>query len=213
MLRLLHPAMPFITEELWQRLAGGPTRPASIALVSYPQYRREATDFGAEREIGILQEIVTMARTLRAENKLDPKQRLAGTLFSANDTLLEIVRRHGEAIQKLANVGLTLEGGHFGGGTASGAGFGDGTGAGDEPGGLSAVRSTAEFDLMVRVPKSQEEAQGKRIAKEREQLEKNIANSKRQLSDEVFLGKAPQKVVDSIRAKLADYETQLAKLP
>jgi len=66
---------------------------------------------------------------------------------------------------------------------------------------------------MVRVPRSQEEAQGKRIAKEREQLEKNIANSKRQLSDEVFLGKAPQKVVDNIRAKLADYEAQLAKLP
>jgi valyl-tRNA synthetase len=211
MLRLLHPAMPFLTEELWQRLAAGPTRPVSIALVSYPQYRREATDFAAEREIGILQEIVTMARTLRAENKLDPKQRLAGTLFSANDTLLEIVRRHAEAMQKLANVSLTLESGHFGGGGGSGLGFGDGTG--DGLGGLSAVRSTAEFDLMVRVPRSQEEAQGKRIAKEREQLEKNIANSKRQLSDEVFLGKAPQKVVDNIRAKLADYEAQLAKLP
>ena len=65
---------------------------------------------------------------------------------------------------------------------------------------------------MLEVPKSQEEAKARREAKEREQLEKNIANSKRQLSDEVFLSKAPQKVVDSIRAKLADYEAQLAKL-
>ena len=48
--------------------------------------------------------------------------------------------------------------------------------------------------------------------KEREQLEKNIANSERQLADEVFLGKAPPKVVDSIRAKLADYKAQLDKL-
>jgi len=74
------------------------------------------------------------------------------------------------------------------------------------------MRSTAEFDLVLEVPQSQQEAQSKRIAKEREQLEKNIANSQRQLGDEVFLSKAPQKVVDSIRAKLADYEAQLAKL-
>jgi len=75
-----------------------------------------------------------------------------------------------------------------------------------------AVRSTMAFDLSIDVPAGQMEAQKKRIAKEREQLEKNIANSKRQLSDDVFLGKAPAKVVDSIRAKLAEYETQLTKI-
>ena len=62
------------------------------------------------------------------------------------------------------------------------------------------------------VPAGQMEAQKKRIAKEREQLEKNIINSKRQLSDEVFLGKAPAQVVDSIRVKLAEYEAQLARI-
>src|SRR6516164_2949474 len=71
-LRLLHPAMPFLTEELWQRLAAGRSdRPASIALAEYPQYRSSATDHAAEREIGILQEIVTLARNVRAESKLD----------------------------------------------------------------------------------------------------------------------------------------------
>jgi len=121
-----------------------------------------------------------------------------------------VVQRHAEAVQKLANLSLTLENGHFGGGAGSGFSFGNGTG--DGSGGSSVVRSTPQFDLMLWVPKSQEEAQAKRVAKEREQLEKNIANSKRQLADEVFVGKAPQKVVDSVRAKLADYETQLAKL-
>ena len=75
-----------------------------------------------------------------------------------------------------------------------------------------AVRSTADFDLSLTVPHTQLEAQRKRLEKEREQLEKNIVNSRRQLGDEVFLGKAPAKVVDSIRAKLAEYETQLAKI-
>ncbi len=79
--------------------------------------------------------------------------------------------------------------------------------------------SALEFDikLQARCPQvaldpQAEAAQRKRLDKEREQLEKNIANSKRQLSDEVFLSKAPANVVDSIRTKLADYEAQLAKL-
>jgi valyl-tRNA synthetase len=79
--------------------------------------------------------------------------------------------------------------------------------------------STLDFDieLQAQCPEPEvdpqgEAAQRKRLDKEREQLEKNIANSKRQLADEVFLGKAPAKVVDSIRAKLADYQAQLAKM-
>jgi valyl-tRNA synthetase len=196
-LRLLHPAMPFLTEELWQRLvSNNPSRDhqgavASIALASYPQFRDRAADEAAEREIAIVQDIVTMARTLRTESKLDPKQQLTGALYSRS-AVLEVAQRHAEAIQKLANVKLQFQ-------------------AGAAPK-APAMRSTAEFDLVLEVPKSQADAQRKRVEKEREQLEKNIANSKRQLSDEVFLSKAPQKVVDTIRAKLADYETQLAKL-
>jgi valyl-tRNA synthetase len=192
-LRLLHPAMPFLTEELWQRLATDRTiRPASIALASYPRYNADTTDFKAEREIGILQEIVTMARTLRTESKLDPKQQLEGVLYSRSSAL-EVAKRHAAAIQKLANVVLEFQ-----------------SDAAPAIGG--ATRSTAEFDLVLLVPKSQQDAQLKRLAKEREQLAKNIVNSKRQLSDETFLGKAPPHVVESIRRKLADYEAQLSKI-
>ncbi len=80
--------MPFLTEELWQRLATDRAiRPVSIAVAPYPQYRQELTDYEAEREIELLQEMVTMARTLRTEAKLDPKQQLAGTLYSRNAAL------------------------------------------------------------------------------------------------------------------------------
>jgi valyl-tRNA synthetase len=75
-----------------------------------------------------------------------------------------------------------------------------------------AVRSAADFDLSLDVPTGQIEAQRKRVEKEKEQLEKNIANSRRQLSDEVFLSKAPEKIKESIRTKLAEYEAQLAKI-
>jgi valyl-tRNA synthetase len=190
-LRLLHPAMPFLTEELWQRLAAGPSRPSSIALAAYPQYRRETTDFAAEREMGILQEIVTMARTLRTESKLDPRQQLTGTLYSRT-AALEVAQRHAEAIRKLANVKLEFQ-------------------AGAAPK-APAMRSTAEFDLVLEVPKSQEEAKARRDAKEIEQLDRNIASHERQLSDEAFLAKAPAKVVDGMRAKLAAYKAQRDKL-
>ena len=159
-LRLLHPAMPFLTEELWQRLATDRTiRPASIALATYPRYNQDTTDFKAEREIGILQEIVTMARTLRTESKLDPKQQLEGVLYSRSSALEVASATPGPFKSSPTwcwNSGpMPLR----------------------PP--EAATRSTAEFDLVLHVPKSQEDAQRKRLAKEREQLAKNIANSKR----------------------------------
>jgi valyl-tRNA synthetase len=191
-LRLLHPAMPFLTEELWQRLATDRSpRPLSIAVASYPQYRSELTDHEAEREIGILQEVVTMARTLRTEAKLDPKRRLEGALYSRGPGL-EAAKRHADAIHTLANVKLEYKA--------------------EAAPKAAAVRSTAQFDLVLHVPAAQEEAQRKRLEKEREQLAKNIENSRRQLGDEVFLGRAPAHVIENIRQKLADYETQLAKI-
>jgi len=191
-LRLLHPAMPFLTEELWQRLAKDrQDRPASIALAAYPRYRTEATDYKAEREIEIVQQIVTMARNLRAESKLDPKAQLDGALYSRN-AALETARKHAAAIQDLARVKLEFHS--------------------DAAPRAAAIRSTSEFDLVLHLPKAQEETQRKRLEKEREQLIKNIENSKRQLSDETFLSKAPPPVIESIRKKLADYETQLRKI-
>jgi valyl-tRNA synthetase len=191
-LRLLHPAMPFLTEELWQRLATNrEIRPVSIALAPFPEYRRDVTDHEAEREIEVVQEIVTMARTLRTESKLDPKQTLTGALYSRNSTL-EVGRRHATAIQKLANVKLEF--------------------LADAAPKAAVMRSTAQFDLVLEVPHQQEEAQRKRLAKECEQLTKNIANLQRQLNDEAFLGKAPANVVAGMRQKLSDYEEQHRKL-
>ena len=71
-LRLLHPAMPFLTEELWQRLEKPAGSPISIALAPYPQYCAELADPEAEKEIAIVQEVVTMARTLRPKPSSTP---------------------------------------------------------------------------------------------------------------------------------------------
>ncbi len=178
-LRLLHPVMPFLTEELWHRLGGEEGR--SISLLPYPLFDPSKYDAEAEVEIKLLQEIVTAARNLRADSGLDPKQPLEGHIS---------IEAPVETIRRLAGVTFT-------------------TGAVPKTG---ALRSTPDFDLSIDVPTGQIEAQRKRIEKEKDQLEKNIVNARRQLADETFLNKAPAKVIESIRAKLAEYETQLAKL-
>ena len=125
--------------------------------------------------------------------KLDPKLQLEGALYSRS-AALEMAQRHAEAIQKLANVKLEVQ-------------------CRRPRRRAPAMRSTPQFDLVLDVP---EVAGGARSAnawrRKREQLEKNIANSERQLGDEAFLGKAPANVVESIRAKLADYKAQLRKI-
>ena len=71
---------------------------------------------------------------------------------------------------------------------------------------------TPLFDLVLDVPKVQVEAQRKRVEKEKEQLEKNIANSGRQLADEEFVSRAPAAVVESLGRKLVEYKAQLEKV-
>jgi valyl-tRNA synthetase len=171
-LRLLHPLMPFITEELWQRLELGGK---SIALAAYPLPDPAAANPQAEVEMAALQEIVRSIRKARADANVDPKQTVNGTL-SASGTQLQVARANADAIARLSKANLTL--------------------VDEEP---------FRLRLALKIDRT-------KIEKEIAELEKVIANSQRQLSNEAFLAKAPQKVTDSMRAKQAEYEAQLAKL-
>ena len=101
-LRLLHPLMPFITEELWQRLGTGGK---SIALAEYP--KPEPVNEEAEREMRLLQQVVTEIRQNRASNKIDRSQVLTAEIRAEGMDLATIDRLQG-AIAKLANVILTV---------------------------------------------------------------------------------------------------------
>jgi valyl-tRNA synthetase len=102
-LRLLHPLMPFLTEELWQRLE---LPGKSIALAQYPQ--AETTDPDAEREMALLQDVVTQIRQRRAANKVDRSQTLNARLhLPAGEYAL--LQGHRDAIARLVNVDLMLD--------------------------------------------------------------------------------------------------------
>ena len=185
-LRLLHPLMPFLTEELWQRLE----RPGkSIALAAYPLFDAASADLNAEHDMVMLQEIITAARSLRADHKVDKKQSLPAVLYAPGHAH-SVARSHVQAIEKLANIQLEMH--HEAAPKLEGA-----------------VRSTPSFDLLLKIPAAAD--QSERLEKENLHLLKLIANCERQLTNEEFLKKAPAQVVEEIRRKKAEYESQVAK--
>jgi valyl-tRNA synthetase len=195
MLRLLHPFMPFITEELWRRLVAEETveHPISISRAAYPEGGERFADRARADAFGKLQQIVTSARELRADNKLDPKSILPAILHVRDFRFAE---EDLAAIAALAKLQIEQRSGVL-----------------VEQKGL--IRSAPEFDLQILAASAAQngastpEARA-RILKEISKLERAIENSKRQLNDSTFLSKAPEKVVAGLRGKLADYETQLA---
>jgi valyl-tRNA synthetase len=182
-LRLLHPVMPFITEELWQRITeGAEGRAPSIAVSQYPVVDPSLADAEADEEMRLLQETITAARNLRAENKIDPKQKV-GVVLSTRGAALKVARTHTAAIEALARIALDVR---------------------------EAGEDAPAFQMRLDVAPAQIEAQRQRLEKEIEQLEKVMANSERQLSNEAFTSRAPAAVVESMRAKLEEYRTQAA---
>ncbi|MBC7928872.1 MAG: class I tRNA ligase family protein, partial [Bryobacteraceae bacterium] len=191
-LRLLHPVMPFLTEELWQRLASGcEDRPESIALAHYPQYNPNAAAPDAEYEMSILQAVISAAREVRADLKLDPKATIDAVLV-AREAARNVALQQTLAIEKLGGLRLSV------------------VASSDNIPGVK--RSTPAFDLIIQVSAEQAAAHRSRGLKEIANLEKLIANSERQLGDETFMGRAPAHVVDTIRQKLGEYGAQLVKL-
>ena len=81
-LRLLHPVMPFITEEIWQAIYEGKPPLKSIALAGYPQADEKQFDLAAETEMAILQDLIVNVRNVRAELKVEPKVKVPIEVFA-----------------------------------------------------------------------------------------------------------------------------------
>jgi valyl-tRNA synthetase len=192
-LRLLHPFMPFLTEELWHQLPQK-SGAKSIALGRYPEARAEWRDKAALAEFGLVQQTIQELRTLRAEMKLD-KKKVAAEFASADAAVRELVAANREGIVRL---GLLTEFSATDGKLAEGGG---------------GKRSTAQFDL--RIPYVVETidvgAELARIKKEIERLRKDIAGKEGQLGNETFRSRAPEKIIQGLEATLAERRVELGK--
>ncbi len=199
-LRLLHPVMPFITEEIWHAMYDGKPPLKSIALAAYPAADEKQIDLAAETEMAILQDLIVSVRNLRAELKVEPKVKVPVEVFAHEAEIRAMLEKNLGAVlldrpanvEKIAFVDSSLAN-------------------------LPGARSTSRFDIhAIYEKKIDVAAERERLTKELEKIEKEQANGQRQLSNEQFLAKAPAKVVEGLKARAEELrvlrEKTLAKL-
>jgi valyl-tRNA synthetase len=193
-LRLLHPLMPFLTEELWHQLPQ-PAGAKSIALDRFPEARAGWRNPNAIERFELIQEVITSLRTLRADMKADPKKKLAAQFSSADAVVRGAIEANRESIARLAVLSeLAVSSDHLA-----------------EPGG--GKRSTARFDLRVAFDLAVDvNAERARIRKEIEKLQSAIASKEKQLGNLTFRSRAPENIIRGMEEALATQNMELQKL-
>jgi valyl-tRNA synthetase len=180
-LRLLHPVMPFITEELWHAIYDGSPPLKSIALAGYPKADDRQLDLAAETNMAILQDLIVSVRNSRAELKVEPKIKVPVQVFAYEPEIRKLIEQNQGSVERLGSI-ERIE-------------FVESSLAK-----LPGARHTARFDVhVIYERKIDVVAERERLKKELDQIEKEIANGQRQLDNEQFLSKAPAKVVEGIR--------------
>jgi valyl-tRNA synthetase len=196
LLRLLHPLIPFITEEIWQRVAPLAGRSGqTIMLQPYPVANKEKIDTAAIAETEWLQAVITGIRNIRGEMNIAPGKPLPILLQNYSDQDKAWLEENGNSLKTLARTeSLTL--------------------LGDDEAPPDAATSLVG-DMKVLVPFGafiDKDAEINRLHKEIEKLEKDLARSTAKLSNSSFVDKAPAVVVEKERARVAEMEQARSSL-
>ncbi|NQT74661.1 MAG: valine--tRNA ligase [Chloroflexi bacterium] len=198
-LRLLHPFMPFITEEIWQRLVEylpEKERPDSIMISEYPIADEAVIDASAEREMESVVEIVRSIRNARAEAKVEPAKFIEA-LIVAQDTQFP-VQNHTSAISNLARVRPLII-----------------IGQSEKDDREEQAKVLVLRDVEVILPLAgmvDIEAEKMRLQKEIEGVQSQIARTEGKLQNEQFTSKAPAQVVERERTSLSENKDKLDRL-
>ena len=202
-LRLAHPIIPFITEELWQKVsvtAGvrAADEETSVMIQSYPEVRPELEDAEALDRMALVQSMVDSVRNLRSEMKLAPSTRVPLVVSGPADVCAEAAP-YLQALARLEAVERVEEL--------------------DNRGALAPVAIVGDFKLMLKV-EIDVAAERARLTKEIERLEAQVKQCEAKLGNERFVARAPAEVVATEKERLANFTSllekqreQLAKLP
>jgi len=193
-LRLAHPVIPFITEELWQKVAPVAGRGGeSVSVAAYPVSQPERIDAEAEAHVARLKSLVDACRTLRGEMNVSPATRLP--LYVLGDTAF--MQAAGPVLQALAKLSEVKV-------------FEDEAGwAAAAQAAPVAVVGEARLCLFMEIDLAAEKL---RLGKEATRLEGEITKATAKLSNEAFVAKAPPAVIDQEKKRVADFTATLAKV-
>jgi valyl-tRNA synthetase len=194
LLRLLHPFMPFVTEELWQRLLERKPK-ESIMVAPYPEPEDRFLEGPWIREMEWVIEVITALRNVRGEMNLPPGERIDVLVRTEEESKIkERIQRNQVFIETLARVKELRIGKDL-----------------RRPP-CSAFVQVQEAEIFIPMDPSRMESEKRRLQKEIAKVEKEIAFVNRKLSNEQFLAKAPPEVVSEEKSKVADYQLLKSKL-
>jgi valyl-tRNA synthetase len=193
-LRLVHPITPFISEELWQKVApvAGRAGP-SVSIAAYPVSQPERIDEPAEAHVVKLKTLVDACRNLRGEMNVSPATKLP--LYVLGDS--EFMKAAGPVLQALAKLNEVKVFDSEADWTKAAAAA------------PVAVVGEARLCLFMEVDVAAEKI---RLSKEIARLEGEIGKANGKLSNEAFVAKAPPAVIDQERKRVADFEATLSKM-
>jgi valyl-tRNA synthetase len=194
--RLLHPFMPFITEEIWQQLPKATGTPGSIMITMYPVADSGLVDEVAERKIALVQNVVVAVRNLRAEYNIPPSAKLDVTVHCKSDESGAILEEHGGLVQSLARIGELKRL------------------RGDEPLPAGVVVSVVgDVQVAVHIAGTVD------VVAEKARIEKDIGKTTKErggvagrLANPSFRDRAPADVVEKTQRDLEALDERLAKL-
>ena len=196
-LRLAHPIIPFITEELWQKVsvvAGtrADDEETSVMIQNYPSATFAGEDTGADHKMALTKEMIDAVRNLRGEMQLSPSQRIP-LAVQGNEEVLKTVAPYIMHLARVSEVTICED-----------------INKANE-GSIAPVAIVEDYKLML-VVKIDVAAERERLTKEATRLEGEIAKANGKLSNEKFTAKAPAAVVNQERERLANFTKLLAKV-
>jgi len=190
-LRLLHPFMPFLTEEIWQAI---PHDGESITVAAWPKAKKAWFDAAAEADLGLLMDLVVAVRNLRAEMNLPPGRGVP-VVVRADERASALITANRELLAPLARI--------------------ESWSVGPEAVRPGVAASAVVRGLEVWLPLAglvDLDAERQRLAREADRVLADLEGTRRKLQNQDFLTKAKKEVVERERQKLAQLEETVAKL-
>ncbi len=191
-LKLLHPFMPFVTEEIWQRM---PDTEGSIMTAPFPEAADFPSDDGALAEMDILMGVITGIRNIRGEMNIPPSKNVSVVVDATQQTHREILDRNMDPIRVLAKVDQISVG----------------EGVPKPDGSATVVFEQISVHVLLRglIDFTEEK---KRLKKGIQKLEKEWGTASKKLANHGFLQKAPPEIVSEVREKAEVLSAKLSKM-
>ncbi len=195
-LRLLHPFVSFLSEEIYQKLPSIPGKKASVITAAYPEFTEERRDEETVKQFAALQEMIRGVRTMRSEFAIAPEKKIKVAVKASNDFFAaDFFEAHAELAKSLINASeLSI--------SADGI---------DTAGAIPVAGNGYESFVFVR-DAIDVEAEVEKMRKEIGKLVKLIKQTEGKLGNDKFLSNAPNEVVEKERDKLAEFQERSTKL-